>query len=70
MSVVAVVWMMLALGFAGVAAAMVAVWRQRMRESLPAYPVVQPFVKVGETRHDHVPDRGVGAAARRTPRAA
>ena len=70
MSVVEMLWVVLAAGFAAVCVAAAAVWRQRMRESLPAPSVVRHFVNVGEKPHDHAADRRLPAASPRRPRAA
>ena len=69
-SVVVVLWVLWTLGIIGVAAAALAVWRQRMRESLPAPSAMRHFRNVGGERHDHATDRSVSAAACRDPRAA
>ena len=70
MSVVLVLWVVLAAGHIGVAVAALLAWRRRMRESLPAPDTARQHFYVDGERHDRVADRRIPAAVRRTPRAA
>ena len=70
MSVVAVLWALLAVGFGVTGIAAIIAWRRRMRESLPSPEVARQHYNEDGERHDAVADHGISTAVPRTPRAA
>lgn len=70
MSVVAVLWTLLVVGFGVTGIAGIAAWQRRMRESLPSPETARQHYNDGGERHDTTADRGISTAVRRTPRAA